>query len=84
MRSRYTAYTIADIDYVFDTMRDSALKDADRDESLKWAKNSKWYGLNIISSSDINKDSTEGEVVFIASYELNKLLTTPLLPLKKL
>lgn len=67
MRSRYTAYTIANIDYIFDTMRDSALKEACPKESLKWAKNSKWLGLKILKSS-IDKDNITGDVEFIASY----------------
>jgi SEC-C motif-containing protein len=71
MRSRYTAYTLAEIDYVFDTMRDEALKDADRVESLKWAKNSTWLGLKILNAPDVESDSTDGEVEFIASYESN-------------
>lgn len=71
MRSRYTAYTLGEIDYVFDTMRDDALVQADRAESLRWAKTSKWLGLEIVNASDVDSDSTNGEVKFIASYIQN-------------
>lgn len=71
MRSRYTAYTIADIDYVFATMRDNALKDADRKESERWAKSSKWLGLKILEAPEVSIDSNEGTVEFIASYVLD-------------
>ncbi len=70
MRSRYTAYTLANIDYIFGTMRDQALKDADKNECLKWAKMSKWLGLEVISSSS-SDDDTEGEVLFIAKFKQN-------------
>lgn len=63
--------SLVDIDYVFDTMREDALKDADHQESVKWAKNSKWLGLKIINTSDIDNNTTEGQVEFIASYILD-------------
>lgn len=71
MRSRYTAYVLSNIDYVFDTMRDEALKGADRVESMKWAKNSKWLGIEILDAPKVDKDSKYGEVEFIARYEIN-------------
>ncbi|MBP9722782.1 MAG: YchJ family protein [Gammaproteobacteria bacterium] len=70
MRSRYTAYTMANIDYIFDTMRDNALKNSDRVEALKWAKSSKWLGLEVLKTS-VNLENTEGEVEFIAKFQQN-------------
>lgn len=68
MRSRYTAYAIANIDYIFDTMREKALKGADRAESLKWSKTSNWLGLEIIEASDVDSSSDYGEVKFVAKF----------------
>ncbi len=68
MRSRYTAYALADIDYVFETMRDFALKDADRAESLKWAKTSRWLGLDILKSSEVKETDTDASVEFVAKF----------------
>jgi SEC-C motif-containing protein len=71
MRSRYTAYTMANIDYVFATMADGALKQSDRAESLKWAKTSKWLGLEVTDAPVVNSDADYGEVEFIASFAQN-------------
>lgn len=71
MRSRYTAYTTANVDYIQSTMREDALESFDRKESLNWARNSKWIGLKIISASEINTSDVEGNVEFIASYIQN-------------
>lgn len=71
MRSRYTAYTIANVDYIQSTMLDDALKSFDRKESLNWAKNSKWIGLKILSAPEITSTDQEGNVEFVASYIQN-------------
>ena len=69
MRSRYTAYTLVNMDYIFDTMRGEALKSSSRKDSTEWAKTSKWLGLQILQTSPITSDSNDGEVEFIASYQ---------------
>ncbi len=68
MRSRYTAYTLANIDYIFDTMRGEALKAADRKASLQWARAAQWLGLKILNVSVVSADSQTGFVEFVARY----------------
>ncbi len=69
MRSRYTAYTKGYIDYIFATMRDSALKNSDREASLQWSKTSKWLGLEVFDHEQISED--EATVVFRAHFQQN-------------
>lgn len=72
MRSRYTAYTKANIGYIIKTMKGKAAKHFDATKSLQWAKKSKWLGLTIIEAPLPNKDNPKkGLVEFIAKYELN-------------
>lgn len=65
MRSRYTAYTLADIAYIKKTMVSPALDDFPAEEALKWAKRIDWVELEIIQSSI---DGNEGKVEFVAHY----------------
>lgn len=67
MRSRYSAYTRADIDYVFSTMTGKALKEADRDASREWAEGCEWLGLEILDAPKPGEH--EGFVEFVASYK---------------
>jgi len=68
MRSRYTAYTLADIDYIERTMSDKALRDFDKQRSQVWAEQSKWQELKLVDSHNIDADT--GTVEFIAYYSL--------------
>lgn len=76
MRSRYAAYTRADIDYVERTTAPEARGDFDRDGSLAWAKQSEWLGLEIVSTRDGGADDKTGVVEFIARYKVNGHETT--------
>ncbi len=68
MRSRYTAYSMADIDYIARTMRGPASRDFDAEEASVWAKQVTWLGLQVIQSSQNNQ---HGLVEFKATYALN-------------
>jgi SEC-C motif-containing protein len=65
MRSRYTAYTQANIDYIANTMQGPASHGFDAKEALSWAKAVKWLGLDVVTSSH---DGDQGTVEFIANY----------------
>lgn len=66
MRSRYTAFTIADMDYIKETMRGQALADFQEIEATRWAKKVTWIKLNVIKSTIQN--SSLGYVEFEASF----------------
>lgn len=65
MRSRYTAYTQANIDYIFRTMKPPALNHFNGKFAKQWAKAVQWLGLEIIHST---MDQAKGYVEFIAHF----------------
>lgn len=67
MRSRYTAYTKAAIDYLYATTHPEHRKGYDHEGTRTWAESSEWLGLEIVSSRGGEEDSL-GEVEFIARY----------------
>lgn len=69
MRSRYTAYTRADVEYIKKTMVPEARKDFDEIETKKWAVESKWKGLKIQDTKLGGPGDTSGLVEFTATYE---------------
>lgn len=68
MRSRYTAFTLVNIDYVMSTMKGVILKDFDPETARKWAGSIKWLGLEVVNAPAIKKGETTGYVEFIARY----------------
>jgi SEC-C motif domain protein len=72
MRSRYTAYSLARIDYIKQTMRDKPLLYFNQKEATQWAKKVSWLHLQVLSSS--MEHQKRGFVEFIATYiEQNQL-----------
>jgi len=68
MRSRYSAFVVADADYLFETTHISKRKENSKDAYLKSAKNTKWLKLEIISA-------TYDKVEFKAYYLNSKFQT---------
>jgi len=68
MRSRYSAYTKANISYIQKTMCGPASQEYNAKEARQWAKTAHWLGLKIIKTS---QNDTIGHVEFIARYRLN-------------
>jgi SEC-C motif-containing protein len=69
MRSRYTAYTRADADYLIDTHDPATRGDLDRDELAAYARATSWRGLEIISTQAGGERDETGIVEFIAHGE---------------
>ncbi|MBA2655965.1 MAG: YchJ family protein [Tatlockia sp.] len=69
MRSRYTAYTLAKIDYIKKTMQGKPLENFDEIEAVSWARQLTWRGLEVIRTFIDEKDKDLGYVEFIASFE---------------
>lgn len=68
MRSRYTAYTKADMDYVKKTMKGRVLRAFNEKDSKQWALTSKWQGLEVIEAPEVSPNETTGFVTFVARY----------------
>ena len=65
MRSRYTAYTLADVDYIITTHHPSTSGTVDRENIETWARESDWRGLEIL---DVQVGDGEGFVEFAARF----------------
>lgn len=70
MRSRYTAYTRVDIDYLRKTLAPESRHDFDASATRKWAKDSKWKGLEIRRTEKGQASDSEGVVEFVAHYAM--------------
>ena len=68
MRSRYTAYTVGDIDYIRRTMHKSAIHTFDEEASRRWSREAEWHGLEIKAVRQGEPEDREGEVEFVAAY----------------
>jgi len=71
MRSRYTAFTLADIEYIERTTDPAQRSTFDRDGTTEWAKGAEWLGLEIVSTEAGGEKETKGEVEFIARYRFD-------------
>lgn len=65
MRSRYTAYTLGNLDYIEQTMRGDALARFDRKEAESNIKNTEWLKLDVLFSEE---EEDKGTVQFIATF----------------
>lgn len=70
MRSRYTAFTRHDIEYVIQSHHPETRKSIDRQTTLRWMTESEWLGLSVDGSSGGLPGDEEGTVDFIARYKL--------------
>ncbi len=69
MRSRYSAYTRGDVDYIQKTMCGLASQGFNPDDAREWATRSQWLGLTVIATS--MESATKGFVEFSAHYQLD-------------
>ncbi len=51
MRSRYCAYAMQNIDFIYQTTHPNFRKGLSRADILDWAKRNKWMGLEIIKTT---------------------------------
>ncbi len=66
MRSRYSAYAMAHIDYIKKTMYGKPLATFNEHEAKTWAKNTKWLKLKIINTHETS--DTQASVEFVAFF----------------
>ena len=70
MRSRYTAYVLGEIDYIFDSLHPSQREGVDRTATEQWSKNADWKGLEVVATEAGGENDEKGVVEFIARFEL--------------
>ena len=68
MRSRYVAYTMANIDYLMRTQLASTRPNKNRAKIKKWAQSVQWLDLAIVSVSGGLPEDDKGTVIFKAFY----------------
>ncbi len=69
MRSRYTAYTLQDINYLASTLDPNELRDFDKNATAKWARDSIWMGLEIVKTFAGASNDKDGTVEFKAHFK---------------
>ena len=68
MRSRYTAYTQVNLDYIIQTMKSPAADNFDAKDAQEWAIKASWIGLEVIKTK---YDDNKGIVEFRAHYSID-------------
>lgn len=68
MRSRYSAYTLARVEYITRTHDPKTIDSHDEAQARKWAEDSEWLGLEIVGTTDGLAAHDTGTVEFIARY----------------
>lgn len=71
MRSRYSAYTLANIDYIVSTTVPAQQTLLDRAEMQNWAENTQWQGLNVVQAQPC-ADKRHAKVEFNAFFKVNE------------
>ncbi len=72
MRSRYSAFEKKCITYLGDSLLPESRKDWSEEDTRKWADNSEWLSLEIVSTEKGLENDDEGIVEFIARYKEGK------------
>ncbi len=68
LRSRYTAFTRGDIDYILSTHHPKTKGEVKREEIEEGSKGSEWLGLKILQTSEGQAGDEKGTVTFHARY----------------
>ena len=66
MRSRYTAYSLGDLDYIQRTMKGNALQRFNKAASEKALEKTTWVQLTVLQATE---EGDTGTVQFIASFQ---------------
>lgn len=70
LRSRYTAFTRADIDYIARSHHHSTRQQLDIPGTTQWAKSAEWQRLEILQVNNGGERDPEGEIEFKAYYRI--------------
>jgi SEC-C motif-containing protein len=68
LRSRYTAFTRGDVDFIMSSHHSRTLAEVKREEIEEWSKNSEWLGLKVVQVEAGRKEDEQGTIVFGAQY----------------
>jgi len=68
LRSRYTAYTKVELEYLYATTHPSQRTHYDSEGTRKWAEKSDWLSLEILDVNDGGAGDDKGQIEFLAHY----------------
>ncbi len=68
MRSRYSAYAKGEVSFLIQSVHPRKRHSMEEKNIRAWSENSKWHGLEILSTEKGGLEETEGIVEFIAHY----------------
>lgn len=71
MRSRYSGYVVADIDYLMKSHHSTTRPLKEKQSILKWTKSIKWMGLTIVATQNGLATDNDGYVEFKALFMEN-------------
>ncbi len=74
MRARYTAYTMADTEFIFNTTHPDHRDGYDHAGTKAWAQNSEWLGLEVLATEGGCSQDQNGTVEFIATFRNNGIV----------
>lgn len=72
MRSRYSAFVLANGDYLMKTHHNSTRPISEKKAIVKWAKSVEWIKLEVLETSKGLKNDAEGTVTFNAYFYDNE------------
>jgi len=68
MRARYSAYVLAEMNFLFESTHPDFCQRYDHAGTKEWAETAEWKGLEIISTNRGEEEDSIGEVEFIARF----------------
>ena len=71
MRSRYCAYAMGSIDYLYKTSCPAIRKEFDAEGCKRWSESAKWTGIEVLRTEGGGENDTDGVVEFVANYTIN-------------
>jgi len=71
MRSRYTAYVLGDVAHLKRSLDQRWHASFDEEGSKEWSEKATWKGLSILSTKGGLEGDEEGEVEFVARFEMD-------------
>ena len=69
MRARYCAFATRQPEFLHESLHPAHRQDHDVAATRRWAEDSQWLGLEILSKEGGGPDDNEGTVEFIATYK---------------
>ena len=72
MRSRYTAYTLCSIDYLYQTSGPHVRREFDAEGSKRWAESAEWTGLEVLATEGGGEQDETGTIEFVAHYAIKE------------